>query len=87
VKSEGSFRLQLQSVLHGSGSSFASAAGNRWIAVRSSIRNNESGDGIARPRMSQLRRLDFQPPQFLPWLEDASVHHAKGLAVFGLMSL
>jgi hypothetical protein len=24
---------------------------------------------------------------FLPWVEDASVHHAKDLAVFGLMSL
>jgi hypothetical protein len=35
--------------------------------------------------MSQLRRLDCQPPQFLPWVEDASVHHAKDLAVFGLM--
>jgi hypothetical protein len=37
--------------------------------------------------MSHLRRLDCQPPQFLPWMEDASVHHAKDLAVFGLMSL
>jgi len=43
--------------------------------------------GFARPRMSQLRRLDCRPPQFLPWLEDASVHHARDLAVFGLMSL
>jgi hypothetical protein len=77
----------MQSVLHGSGNSFASAAGNRWFAVSRSERNNESGDGIARPRMSQLRRLDSQPPQFLPWVEDASVHHAKDLAVFGLMSL
>jgi hypothetical protein len=27
------------------------------------------------------------PCGFLPWLEDASVHHAKDVAVFGMMSL
>lgn len=32
--------------------------------MKCSIRNNESGDGFARPRVSQLRRLDCQPPQF-----------------------
>ena len=57
--------------------------------LRSSTSNNESGDGLkclsklCRGRDGPLRRS----VRLLPWPEDASVHHARGLAVSGLMSL
>jgi hypothetical protein len=89
AKGEGPSRLQLQSALHGSGGSFALATGNRQSAATRGTSNDESGDGLkclfklGRGRDGSLRR-SARP---LPWLEDASVHHARGLAASAVMLL
>ena len=64
----------LQFALHGSGGSFALAAGNRQSAATCGTSNDESGDGLkclsklCRGRGGPLRRS----ARLLPWLEDAS---------------
>ena len=56
--------------------------------LRSSTSNNESGDGLK--RLSKICRGRYGPLRrsvrlLLPWLEDVSVHHARGLAASGVM--